>query len=275
MSFTRPFLLGKPYFPEHSSNLMSDEGNVENARVRFLKSRFRNLDYLLSTRYSWMNRYIRRGMNVIEIGCGAGLSPLYISEKVLLTDAADHAWVERFIDATDMALESESVDVLIASHTIHHFYSPARFLDEAARVLRDDGRLLVHEINTSFFMRLLLRIMRHEGWSYDVNVFDRNAVVNDHRDLWSANCATPEMLFADPARFERAFPLLQIELNKPCEFLLFPASGGVIAKAPVPELPLPILLLINRIDGTLVRLAPRIFAMGRRVVVRRRPRQTG
>ena len=35
-------------------------------------------------------------------------------------------------------------------------------------------------------MRFLLRLMRHEGYSYDVNVFDENCVCNDPADPWSA-----------------------------------------------------------------------------------------
>ena len=47
--------------------------------------------------------------------------------------------------------------------------------------------------------------MRHEGFSYDVNVFDSTAVVNDPADLWSANCAVPEMIFECSSKFEQDF----------------------------------------------------------------------
>jgi SAM-dependent methyltransferase len=263
------FLHG-PYFPRHEDNLMGSEGSVALARQNFITSRFRNLDVLLRSRYEWMNQYLSPGKAIIEVGAGAGLSPLYLTHKPTLTDAASNPWIEKYIDATKMDFESNSVDILIASHNIHHFYSPYKFFTECERVLRKDGIILIQELNTSLLLRFLLRLMRHEGWSYDVDVFDKNAVVNDKNDLWSANCAVPEMLFSDSTAFEHTFTNFKIESNELCECLIFPLSGGVISKAPVPELPWLILRAILSLDQFLVKLAPTVFAMGRRVVIRKR-----
>jgi SAM-dependent methyltransferase len=267
--YKRPFILGRPFFPSHGENRMANEGDVRAARESFYASRFQNLDFLLRSRYAWMNCYIRPGMNVIEIGCGAGFSPLYIREKVVLTDAVSNPWVDKVIDATAMDMDAGSVDILIASHTIHHFYNPRKFFNEAIRVLKPNGMLLIHEINTSLAMRVLLRVMRHEGWSYDVDVFDCNAIINDPRDLWSANCAAPQILFHSSAVFERHFPQFKIELNEPCEFLIFPLSGGVIAKTRVPQMPLGLLKLADRIDNFLAKQVSSIFALARRVAIRK------
>lgn len=266
----RKLLLAGPYAPKHEENRMKSEGSVALARTSFLKSRFRNLDTLLKARYAWMNDYLLPGKTIIEIGSGTGFSSLYLKETVILTDAADNPWIERFIDATNMELENSSVDVLIASHNIHHFYSPYKFFKESERVLKSGGTLLIQEINTSFLMRILLRLMRHEGWSYDVKVFDEDAIVNDKDDLWSANCAVPELLFEEPRRFEETFTGLRIERNEVCECIIFPISGGVISKTKVPELPQSILNAILLLDKFLVKIAPKIFALGRRVVIRRK-----
>ena len=262
-------VLHGPYFPKHEDNLMGSEGSVALARETFLEKRFRNLDYLLRFRYEWMNQYLEENKVIIELGAGAGFSPLYLSQKPIITDAANNPWVEKFIDATNMDIENDSVDVIIASHNMHHFYSPFKFFKECERVLKNDGVILIQEINTSLLMRLLLRLMRHEGWSYDVNVFDQNEIVNDKSDLWSANCAVPEMLFNDMSQFENVFPALKVERNELCECLLFPASGGVISKAKVPELPVFVLNMILSFDRFLVRIAPNIFALGRRVVIKK------
>jgi SAM-dependent methyltransferase len=266
----RKIFLHGPYFPRHEDNLMSSEGSVAVARQIFLDRRFRNLDVLLRTRYAWMNHYLAPGQNIVEIGAGAGFSPLYLTQKLLLTDAAHNPWIDKFIDATNMDLESRSVDVLIASHNIHHFYSPFKFFKECERVLKTNGVLLIQEINTSLLMRGLLRLMRHEGWSYDVDVFDEGAIVNDKNDLWSANCAVPELLFTDAARFEQAFPGLKVEANELCECIIFPLSGGVISKTRMLELPGFLLKAVMLLDRLLVRVAPGLFALGRQVVVRKR-----
>jgi SAM-dependent methyltransferase len=265
----RKLFLHGPFFPRHEDNRMGSEGSVAAARKSFMDKRFRNLDVLLRSRYEWMNAYLFEGFSILEIGSGAGFAPLYLSQKPILTDAARNPWIDKFIDATKMDLEDDSVDVLIASHNIHHFHSPFKFFMECDRVLRTDGVLLIQELNTSFLMRTLLRVMRHEGWSYDVDVFSKEEIVNDRDDLWSANCAVPELLFDDISAFERTFPRLRVETNELCECLIFPLSGGVISKTKVPELPTFLLNMIFRLDRILVSLAPSFFALGRRVVIRK------
>ena len=169
-----------------------------------------------------------------------------------------------------MELEKNSVDVLIASHNIHHFYSPFKFFKECERVLKPDGVVLIQEINTSLLMRVLLRIMRHEGWSYDVDVFEPSAIVNDKNDLWSANCAVPQLLFTESEKFQTTFQELRVEVNELCECLIFPLSGGVISKTKVPKLPLFVLNSILFLDQFLIWIAPSLFALGRRVVIRKK-----
>jgi SAM-dependent methyltransferase len=269
----KPIFLGEPYFPIHGDNRMSNEGETAEARRQFLKERFPNLDFLLFQRYDWMNKYINVGDHVFEIGSGAGFSPLYLKVKPVLTDAINNPWIDKYIDATKMDLEDDSADVIIASHTLHHFYSPYMFFTEVLRVLKSGGILLIQEINTSLLMRVLLRAMRHEGWSYDVDVFDPKAIVNDPNDLWSANCATPWLLFHDSQKFEAVFQndeyQLKIETNQLNECFIFPLSGGVISKTKVPRLPKGVLKMVHALDKALISVLPSVFAMGRSVVVRK------
>jgi SAM-dependent methyltransferase len=263
------YFLAGPYLPAHSDNLMSSEGSVSDARERFLATRFPNVEFLLKFRYEWMNEYLKSDSVIIEVGAGAGFSPLYLDEKPILTDAAHNPWIEKYIDATNMDLEDDSVDVIIASHNIHHFFSPFKFFKECERVLKKDGLILIQEINTSLMMRILLRMMRHEGWSYNVDVFNPDEIVNDENDLWSANCAVPEMLFSDQNRFEEVFSSFKVTKNEPCECFIFPLSGGVISKTKIPRLPVNFLKFVLLIDKVLVGLLPSVFALGRRVVLQR------
>jgi hypothetical protein len=117
-------------------------------------------------------------------------------------------------------------------------------------------------------MRFLLRSMRHEGYSYNVDVFNSAEIANDPRDPWSANCAIPELLFRDIGQFETRFNL-KVKLNSLNECLLFPLSGGVIAKTKVPRFPRRLLEYISLIDKVLISIAPSIFALGRSVVILR------
>lgn len=251
---------------------MSQEGDVGAARSSFLESRFNNLEYLLKKRFEWMNQYLDGKEKILELGSGAGFSPLYIKSKNLkLSDVEKRLWTHVVIDALDTKLPDASQDVIICSHMIHHLAQPLIFLDEMSRVLKPGGMLIIQEINTSWFMRLILYVMKHEGWSYDINVFDRKQICNDSRDPWSANCAIPELLFESKERFERSVPAFRIEKNTLSEVLLFPLSGGVIARSRfIPELPMFALKIVDLIDSILVKTMPGLFASGRSVVLVRR-----
>lgn len=266
----KPLILGETYFPSHEENRMSNEGDLSAARNRFLQDRFPNLDALLEQRYKWMNDFINEDDIVVEFGCGAGFSPLYLNRgKLTLTDVYKNEWVDKVADAMAPPFEPESVDVIICSHMIHHMPTPARFFRKAHEILKPGGRIVIQDLNTSLSLRLLLRAMRHEGWSYDIDVFDETIVANDPRDPWSANCAIPLLLFKSAAEFESRVPGYKVEKNTLNEFLLFPLSGGVISRTPVPKLPKFMLHFIGRIDQIFAKLFPGICAMGRSVVLRR------
>ncbi len=66
---------------------MKHEGDLEFARTEFIKRRSNNLNFLLTTRYDWMNEYTKNKEQIIELGSGAGFSKFFIANKKLrLTD---------------------------------------------------------------------------------------------------------------------------------------------------------------------------------------------
>lgn len=265
----RPAILGAEYFPDHGANKMAHEGDVVGARARFLATKPNNLRFLLEKRFRWMNDYITPQTKALELGCGAGFLQLFVDAPVILSDVEERPWTNRVVDAMRLRDLNETFDVVICSHMIHHVANPITFFADLATVVRPGGLVLINEIHTGLLMRLLLRIMRHEGWSYDVDVFDPKAVANDPRDPWSANCAIPELLFRDKVRFEQetgAFKIERFELN---ECLVFPLSGGVIAKTKTINLPTPLLKLVDGVDRVLISLFPGLFAMASRVVLKR------
>ena len=264
-------MLKKTFFPKHSDNRMEDEGNLEKARYIFYKTKPTNLFFLLEKRFSWMNKFLDKKEIIYEIGCGAGFSRDFIKNKnLVLTDFEEYEWVDKKIDAMHLPFEKNSIDALICSHMIHHLCNPYKFFKSAIDCLKPGGIIIVSDINTSFMTRLMLRIMKHEGWSYDVDVFSPDSICNNPLDLWSANCAIPEMLFSNNKRFENKFKNVKIIHSKLREFLLLPISGGVISKIKTINLPFWILRIINQIDNFLVKISPSTFASQREVVIQKK-----
>lgn len=263
----------KTYFPKHGENRMRHEGDVTAARAYFLKGKNRLLYHLVRERYSWMNHYIMPDDNVVlELGCGAGLSREFINHRnLILSDVSGYDWVDEYVDALNINYPDESIDVIICSHMIHHISKPAVFFEVVSRKLKHGGRIIIQDIYTGTLMKMILRLMRHEGWSDEVDVFDRNAVCNDPSDPWSANCSIPKLLFErGGVKFSQEFPQYRIIKRTINECLLFLASGGVIAKTFYLPLGDKGAELIKKIDRLLIKALPFFFACGLSVVIQKK-----
>jgi hypothetical protein len=147
---------------------------------------------------------------------------------------------------------------------------PLLFFREMERILKPGGRLIIQEVNASLAMRLALRLMRHEGYSYEPNVFDPEAICNDPADPWSANCAIPNLLFDDREAFERNVPAFRMVHTSFREFACMFNCGGVIAKTFCLPLPKWMVYLMHGIDTILTAVAPSLFAMQRQIVLEKR-----
>jgi SAM-dependent methyltransferase len=263
-------MLKRPYRPQHDQNRMRHEGDVTRARQEYFAGRVSaNLRHLLAGRYGWMNDFIGPADVGVEVGCGTGLSREFIrAGKYYLSDLADYDWLDfKHVNALATPFAAESFDFVVSSNMIHHVPSPPVFFDEMWRILRPGGRLLIQEINASLLMRMLLRAMRHEGYSFDVDVFDRQAICTDPNDLWSANCAIPNLLFDDLAAFQRQVPGFRPVVHCYSECLGMVNSGGVIAKTIYIPLPNWMLSLVRLTDRLLTCAAPQLLAMQRQIVL--------
>jgi SAM-dependent methyltransferase len=266
----RPLLLKGPYFAKRDENLMKEVGDVAIARQRILHERTANLDFLLRSRFDWMKDYLRSDSRIVEFGSGAGYTRLFIDHKgLIVTDVVAHPWIDVVADAHFPPFSPESVDCVICNQVLHHFSKPSVFLDRIAEIIRPGGYLLINEPESSFFLRLILRSLRHEGWSYEIDPFDRDSICVETDNPWSGNAAVANVLFSDPLKFETLFPQYKIQRNELCEFLVFLLSGGVTAKTLTLPLPRVAIKLASLVDRAMISLFPSLFALGRRVVLQR------
>jgi SAM-dependent methyltransferase len=261
-------LLGRPagrpaYRPRPGENRMSGPSDVRRARQMYLERPSNNLQLLLRNRYTWMNRFIGPDQRGVELGSGTGLSREFIRcQSLLLTDFSDHEWLDvKQVDALHTPFEDGSFDFAIAMNMIHHLAHPLRFFAEMDRILKPGGRLIVQDVQCSTFLRLALRLQRHEGYDFNVDVFDEGAVCTDPEDLWAGNNAIVDLLLEDEARFLEALPQFRRVHRADCEFLTFLNSGGVTAKTAYVPLPMPLLRVVESLDRKLTVALPRIFAL--------------
>lgn len=266
-------MLRRPYRPSRGENRMRHEGDVSRARAYYFDGAPENLRFLLEQRFAWMNRFIGPGDAGVEVGCGTGLSKEFLrAGTYLLTDLADYDWLDvTQVDALATPFSVGQFDFVVSSNMIHHVPRPLQFFREMARILKPGGRLIIQEINASLAMRVLLRLMRHEGYSFAPDVYDEATICTDASDPWSANCAIPNLLFDDLEQFEREVPAFRAIHHAYRECLSLVNSGGVIAKTACIPLPRPLLNLVGGVDRVLSGLMPGVFALQRQIVLERRP----
>ena len=117
---------------------------------------------MLEARYRWAAAQAR-GKDILEAGCGAGmgLPPLAdVARSVQAGDvdagnlrAAESACAGyanvalRTFDAQELPFSDESFDVVLLFEAIYYLPDARRFLEEAWRVLRPAGRLLIVTVN--------------------------------------------------------------------------------------------------------------------------------
>ena len=101
------------------------------------------------------------GKDVLEVGCGAGQGLGYLAKRAKRVFAGDYT--EKLIkeaklyykkrvpllrlDAHWLPFRDQSFDIVILYEAIYYLGQPERFFDEARRVLRNEGLLLIATVN--------------------------------------------------------------------------------------------------------------------------------
>lgn len=266
-------MLRAPYVPAPAQSRMGSHGDLAEARRRYVEEPSRNLQFLLRKRYGWLRHHIDPDRaDGVELAAGIGVArDLVRARSLLLTDIEDGDWLDvSGVDATATPFDDAAFDFVLIQNGIHHLAQPIRVFEEAARILRPGGLLLVQDVKCSLLQRVLARLTRVEGYAYDVDVFDRDAVLSDPAKAWEANNAVPDLLFDDVDQFRRRVPRFEIVEQRFSECLVFLNSGGVTHKTVSIPLPNVALRALDGIDRLLTRLAPSVFALQRSVVLRLR-----
>jgi ubiquinone/menaquinone biosynthesis C-methylase UbiE len=118
---------------------------------------------MLYTRYCFASEFCS-GKTVLEIGCGAGIGLSYLAKTARSVIGGDFNQdvlkIAKYglngslrflcLDAQRLPFADNSFDIVILFEVIYYLSSPNIFIEEARRVLKKDGKLLISTANKSW-----------------------------------------------------------------------------------------------------------------------------
>lgn len=164
-------------------------------------------------------------LKILEIGSGAGfikkIIPNIITSEVVSLDDIDIQ-----LDATNLNLANNSLDVIILLNVFHHISDVEKFLFECTRVLKKNGKILMIEPANTWFSRIIYKNFHHEEFE---ELSDWHLKKGGR--LTASNQALPFIVFErDLKIFNAKFPDLSMIKKikfKPLHYLF---SGGFTYK---------------------------------------------
>jgi SAM-dependent methyltransferase len=178
----------------------------------------------------------------VEIGSGGGFLK-EIESSVITSDILSLPHIDMTFSALQMPFADSELSALFLLDTFHHLPDVGQFLNEASRVLKTGGKIVMIEPANSWWSRMIYKNFHHEP-------FDTKAgwQIPEKGPMSGANGALPWIVFErDADLFRERFPELQIEqirYHTPLRYLL---SGGVSFKTIFPGFAFGLFTMIDRL----------------------------
>jgi SAM-dependent methyltransferase len=195
----------------------------------------------------------------IELGSGGGFIKELMPD-VITSDVMDLPGCDMVFSGDKMPFQDVSVDGIIMVDVFHHIPDSKSFLNEALRILKKGGVIVMSEPCNSVWSRFIYKNFHHEpfitnsGWS-----------IPSTGPLSGANGALPWIVFErDKSLFMDLYPqfeILKIKYHTPLRYLL---SGGVSYHQLVPSFMFEIISFIDHL------LASKYLSMFAYYVIRKK-----
>lgn len=237
----------------------------EISRNKFIKGN-KNFTFLVYKRLKWMKRYIKNKTNILEFGSSNCVSKLILGNKIICTDILDNKFLDFTLDMNTLNIPKKyqkKYDVLIFNHCLHHSKNPIKVLKNISKkMIKKGGIVLINEPETSFFFKLFLDLFNHER-------YDDNIKNSKYKNFWYENNSTGKILFSKKKINDIFLSDYKIVENDLSEFLIFLNSSGNGVNTPYIPMNNFFLKILEYFDKILVYLIPSIFALNRKVVLKK------
>ncbi len=186
----------------------------------------------------------------LELGAGSGNFKAFKPDAVS-SDIEVCSWLDACFDAHALPFKTDSIGNIVLIDVLHHLARPLQFLEEAFRVLRTGGRVLMIEPFPSPFSLFIYRRFHPEPFIFDQDFFQQSPVApgSDCKDPWDANQAAAYLLFfKHRKRFLRVMgERFKVVTRFRMSCLLYPASGGFENKSKISDGLIPLFKFFEKI----------------------------
>jgi SAM-dependent methyltransferase len=187
----------------------------------------------------------------LEVGGGTGNLKGFMPD-VISSDVQESAWLDVVADAQRLPFAPASFANIVMFDVLHHIERPRLFLEEAARILKPHGRVIVCEPAITPVSYWFYRHFHPEPVCLKVDPLAR-AKPTQSRDPWDSNQAIPTLIFGrESQRLARLMPSLRIHAVRRFGFFAYPLSGGFRPWSLLPHwLVTPLLTIEHGLEGVL------------------------
>ena len=183
----------------------------------------------------------------LEIGGGGGNFKNFYP-KAICSDYTLCPWLDLNLDAHHLPFRSDSLANIVMIDVLHHLTRPLLFIEEARRVLKTKGRLIMLEPCITPGSYLVYNYLHQEEVDFSKDIFNQDIWNHeDEKKPFDGNMAIPtELFFRNPEKFSRKFNNFPVILKKYSDYLTYPLSGGFDHSSLIPDNVVPFLTLVEK-----------------------------
>ncbi len=191
----------------------------------------------------------------LEVGAGPGFLKEFAPD-ILSTDLIWCPWLDGIADAQQLPFRNDSIANIFGLDMLHHLAAPVAFLQEAARILRPGGRLILIEPWITPVSYFIYRFLHQERCDLTETPCQQNQTGSiPEKMAFDGNQAIPYLLFGPRHRSDTlsslpAFRLLAID---PFCFFAYLLSGGFKPMNLLPNFLYPAISKAERLTAPLWR----------------------
>lgn len=199
--------------------------------------------------------------NSLEIGGGSGNLKEF-APNVFSTDVMPLPWLDGIANAQNLPFPNQSFDNVVLFDVLHHIENVSLFFNEALRVLRPGGRVVMMEPYISLASWPIYHFLHPEPVNLKQNPLEW-VEPSPTRKPFDANQAFATILFERKySLFKKKYPQFTKRYHCRMSFWAYPLSGGFDRPSLLPiKLLLPILSLEKKFSFISKLLAFRILVV--------------